>query len=62
MEEYLPAGEMITGNIAGKGVSGTTSGFITRNFEITGAPGKKTSIGKSSTLGAFRAGNPIHMV
>ena len=51
----LPAGEMITGIAVGADISGTTSAYLTNNFNGTGTPGKGTAIGRSNKHGASRA-------
>jgi hypothetical protein len=54
IERYRQAGGMITGIIAGKGINGTTSEYPTSKYKPTGAPGKRTGIGRSKILGVSR--------
>ena len=51
---YRQAGGMTTGSVAGEEINGTTSGYNTRSFNRTGAPGKRADIGKSRIPGASR--------
>ena len=54
-EEYLRAGGITTGTIAGKGIHGTTTEYPTDNSNGTGAVGKRADTGKSSKPGASMA-------
>ena len=51
---YRRAGGMTTGSAAGEEINGTTSGYNTRNFNRTGAHGKRPDIGKSRIPGVSR--------
>jgi hypothetical protein len=53
-EMFLPAGEIITELISGKGNLGNTSGYLKEMCNAIGRVGKKTSIGKSKTIGVCR--------
>jgi hypothetical protein len=46
---------MTTGIIAGEDVHGTTSEYLTNNFNGTGAAGKRASIGRSNKPGVSKA-------
>ena len=54
-EEYLRAGGITTGTIAGKGNRGTTTEYPTGKLNGTGAAGKRTGTGKSNKRGASMA-------
>jgi hypothetical protein len=45
---------MTTGIIVGAVINGTTSEYLTRNFNGTGAPGKRTDVGRRNKPGVFR--------
>jgi hypothetical protein len=45
---------MTTGITVGEVINGTTSEYLTRNFNGTGAPGKGADIGRSNKPGVFR--------
>jgi len=49
------AGGMITRNTTGKGINGTTSGYLINKFNRTGTAGKKINIGRLSNIGVSRA-------
>ena len=53
-------GEDTTEIIIGTGIGGTMNGFLTNDFNRTGAVGKRTDIGKGKKLGASRAINLDH--
>ena len=46
--------------IIGTGIGGTMNGFLTNDFNRTGAVGERTDIGKSKKLGASRTINLDH--
>jgi len=54
IETYPGDGEMTTGAIVGKDINGTTSEYPIEMFNETGGNGKKTGIGKRSTIGVFK--------
>ncbi|HUL36076.1 MAG TPA: hypothetical protein VLW47_00205 [Thermodesulfobacteriota bacterium] len=54
-EEYLRAGGITTGTIAGKGIHGTTIEYLTDKLNGTGAVGKRAGTGKSNKRGASMA-------
>jgi hypothetical protein len=58
MQGYLQAGGMTTGIVVGEGINGTTSEYLTNNFNGTGGAGKKTDIGRSDKLGVFKVCDP----
>jgi hypothetical protein len=45
---------MTTGIIVGVDISGTTSEYLTNNFNRTGAPGKRPIIGRSNKPGVSK--------
>jgi hypothetical protein len=45
---------MTTGIIVGEDNNGTTSEYLTNNFNGTGAPGKRAIIGRSNKLGVSK--------
>jgi hypothetical protein len=49
---------MTTGTIVGEDINGTTSEYLTSNFNRTGGAGKRTGIGRSSKRGVSRVCNP----
>jgi hypothetical protein len=53
---------MITGSTSGKDISGTPSEEITVKCRKTGTTGKKISIGKETTIGAFRKHSMIRKI
>jgi hypothetical protein len=59
-EEYLQAGETITGTIVGESTNGTTNQYPTNKFSGTGAPGKKATIGRNKIPGAYGVCNVEH--
>jgi len=54
MEGYRQVGGMTTGIIVGEDINGTTSEYLTNNFNGTGATGKRTGIGRSNKLGVSK--------
>ena len=48
-------GGMITGNIVGKGMNGTTKEYPTKKCKKTGKAGKKTDIGSGKIIGVSKA-------
>jgi hypothetical protein len=54
IQEYRQVGGMTTGITVGEVINGTTSEYLTRNFNGTGAPGKGADIGRSNKPGVFR--------
>ena len=54
IEGYHQVGEMTTGTIVGEVINGTTSQSPKDNFNRTGAPGKRTSIGRNKIPGVSR--------
>jgi hypothetical protein len=54
MEGYRQGGGMTTGIIVGEDINGTTSGYLTNNFNGTGAAGKRTIIGRSNKPGVSK--------
>jgi len=55
IETYHPVGDRIIGSVTGKGINGTTKKYPTDESKATGETGKKTNIGRSNKLGAFKA-------
>jgi hypothetical protein len=45
---------MTTGIIVGEDINGTTSEYLTNNFNGTGATGKRAGIGKNNRPGASK--------
>jgi hypothetical protein len=45
---------MTIGSIVGEGINGTTSEYLTNNFNGTGATGKRADIGRSKILGVSK--------
>jgi hypothetical protein len=45
---------MTIGSIVGEGNNGTTSEYLTNNFNGTGATGKRADIGRSKILGVSK--------
>jgi hypothetical protein len=58
IQEYLQAGGMTTGTIVGEDVNGTTSEYLTNNFNKTGGVGKRTGTGRSNKPGVSRVCSP----
>jgi hypothetical protein len=54
IQESRQVGGMTTGSIVGEDINGTTKGYLTNNFNGTGAPGKKTGIGRSNKHGVSK--------
>jgi hypothetical protein len=54
IEGYPQDGGMTTGIIVGEDINGTTSEYLTNNFNGTGATGKRAGIGRSKILGVSR--------
>jgi hypothetical protein len=54
MLAYRPLGGMTTGIIVGEDINGTTSEYLSNNFNGTGATGNRASIGRSSKLGVSK--------
>jgi len=54
IQGYRQVGGMTTGIIVGEDINGTTSEYLTNNFNGTGATGKRTGIGRSNKLGVSR--------
>jgi hypothetical protein len=54
MEGYRQVGGVTTGIIVGEDSNGTTSGSLTSNFNGTGAPGKRATIGRSNKPGVSK--------
>jgi hypothetical protein len=54
IERYHQVGRMTTGIIVGEGINGTTSEYLTNNFNGTGATGKRAGIGRSKILGVSK--------
>lgn len=55
---YPHTGGMTTRIIAGKGINGTTNGYLTKRFSKTGRAGKRTSIGRRNKPGVSRVYTP----
>ena len=53
-------GEDTTETVIGTGTGGTMNGFLTNDFNRTGAVGKRTDTGKGKKLGASRTINLDH--
>jgi hypothetical protein len=51
---YHQVGGTTIGSIVGEGINGTTNAYPTKNFNTTGTPGKRTSIGRSKTVGVSK--------
>jgi hypothetical protein len=51
---YHQVGGMTIGSIVGEGINGTTSEYLTNNFNGTGATGKRADIGRSKILGVSK--------
>jgi hypothetical protein len=49
---YPQNGGMIIGSVAGGGMNGTTNPYLTGKSKKTGAPGRRTNIGRSKIPGA----------
>ena len=58
IEGYHQVGGMTTGIIVGEDINGTTSEYLTNNFNGTGATGEKANIGRSKILGVSKVCNP----
>jgi hypothetical protein len=54
MEGYRRVGEMTIGIIVGKDIHGTTSVYLTNNFNGTGATGKRAGIGRNKIPGVSK--------
>jgi hypothetical protein len=54
MEGYRGVGGMTTGIIVGKDIHGTTSEYLTNNFNGTGATGKRAGIGRNKIPGVSK--------
>jgi len=54
IERSPRAGGMTTESIIGKGINGTTNAYLITRCNRTGGAGRKTSIGKSNSIGASR--------
>jgi hypothetical protein len=54
MPGYHQVGGMTIGSIVGEGINGTTSEYLTNNFNGTGATGKRADIGRSKILGVSK--------
>ncbi|MCX5822077.1 MAG: hypothetical protein NTY86_00840 [Deltaproteobacteria bacterium] len=51
---YHQVGGMTTGIIVGEDMNGTTSEYLTNNFNGTGTTGKRADIGRSKILGVSK--------
>jgi hypothetical protein len=54
IEGYHQVGGMTTGIIVGEDINGTTSEYLTNNFNGTGATGERAGIGRSKILGVSK--------
>src|SRR4030067_1396584 len=54
IEGYHQVGGMTIGSIVGEGINGTTSEYLTNNFNGTGATGERASIGRGKILGVSK--------
>src|SRR4030042_6005678 len=54
---WTQVGEDTTETVIGTDIGGTINGFLTNDFNRTGAVGKRTDIGKGKELGVFRTIN-----
>jgi hypothetical protein len=54
IQGYRQVGGVTTGIIVGEDINGTTSGYLTGNFNGTGAPGKRAIIGRSNKPGVSK--------
>ena len=51
---YPRIGRIITGRIAGEGISGINKEYLTMKFKKTGGVGKRISIGRNKTIGVSK--------
>jgi hypothetical protein len=54
IEGYLQVGGMTTGIIVGEDSHGTTSEYLTSNFNRTGRAGKRANIGRKKMVGVSK--------